>query len=109
MPNYFKFCTTHCFLIWAFLMGMTAHAQPTSPDPLQVRSWAASCSNCHGTNGQAQGGMVTLAGQSKDELVSKMLAYKSGQRPATVMHQLAKGYSDTQIEAISSYFSAQKK
>ena len=53
--------------------------------------------------------MVTLAGQSKDELVSKMLAYKSGQRPATVMHQLAKGYSDTQIEAISSYFSAQKK
>jgi len=90
-------------------MGVSAQALTTSPDPLQVRSWAASCANCHGTNGQAQAGMVTLAGQSKDDIIGKMHEFKSGQRPATVMHQLAKGYSESQIEAISSYFSAQKK
>jgi len=38
-----------------------------------------------------------------------MRAFKSGARPATVMHQLAKGYSDAQIEAIAAYFAAQKK
>ena len=32
-----------------------------------------------------------------------------GARPATVMHQLAKGYSDAQIEVIAAYFAAQKK
>ena len=28
-------------------------AQAQAPDPLQVRSWAAGCANCHGTNGMA--------------------------------------------------------
>jgi len=38
-----------------------------------------------------------------------MKAFKSGARPATVMHQLAKGYSDAQIEVIAAYFAAQKQ
>jgi cytochrome c553 len=109
MPNYFKFVIPIYFLFLAGFMGASAQAQTTSPDPLQVRSWAASCANCHGTNGQAQAGMVTLAGQSKDDIIGKMHEFKSGQRPATVMHQLAKGYSESQIEAIAAYFSAQKK
>jgi cytochrome c553 len=59
--------------------------------------------------GQAQPGMPSLAGQSKDELVRKMQDYKAGRLPATLMHQLAKGYTDEQIEAIAAYFAAQKK
>jgi cytochrome c553 len=50
-----------------------------------------------------------LAGRSKDDIVTQMKAFKSGARPATVMHQLAKGYSDAQIEVIAAYFAAQKK
>jgi hypothetical protein len=53
--------------------------------------------------------MVALAGANKDELVKKMQDYKAGRVSATVMHQLAKGYSDAQIVAIASYFAAQKK
>jgi cytochrome c553 len=87
----------------------SAHSQTQSPDPLQVRSWAAGCANCHGTNGRAEPGMVALAGANKDELVKKMQDYKAGRVSATVMHQLAKGYSDAQIVAIASYFAAQKK
>jgi cytochrome subunit of sulfide dehydrogenase len=109
MPNYLKFFTPLFFLLFAGVMAASAQAQPISPDPLQVRSWAASCSNCHGTNGQAQPGMASLAGQSKEDIIGKMREFKSGQRPATVMHQLAKGYSDSQIETIAAYFSAQKK
>jgi cytochrome subunit of sulfide dehydrogenase len=40
--------------------------------------------------------------------VAKMQAYKSGALPATLMHQIAKGYSDEQIQAIAAYFAAQK-
>jgi len=100
--------TPRGWMIVALLLSAgLAHAQ--APDPLQVRSWAASCANCHGTDGRAQPGMDSLAGVSKDDLTKKMLDFKAGRRPATIMHQLAKGYSDEQIEAIAAYFAAQKK
>lgn len=78
-------------------------------DALQVRSMAASCANCHGTVGVAQPGMETLAGQTKDDLLKKMQDFKSGKKPATLMHQLSKGYSDEQLEQLASYFSVLKK
>jgi sulfide dehydrogenase cytochrome subunit len=89
------------------LPALAAHAQ--SPDPLHVRSWASACANCHGTNGVAQPGNVALAGMNRDEIVQKMLDFKNGKRPATIMHQLAKGYSDEQIAAIAAYFAAARK
>ncbi|MDE2416504.1 MAG: c-type cytochrome [Burkholderiales bacterium] len=83
------------------------HAQ--SIDPLQVRGWAAACANCHGTNGVAQAGNESLAGVNKDDLLKKMRDFKTGKKPATIMHQLSKGYSDEQLAALAGYFSAQKK
>lgn len=93
----------------ALALGLMTPAGAESVDARQVRSWAAACSNCHGTNGQALPGMEPLAGVSQEETVRKMLDFKSGRRPATLMHQLAKGYSDEQIRAIAGYFAAQKK
>jgi sulfide dehydrogenase cytochrome subunit len=96
----------HGLTVLALIAGSgLAQAQ----DALQVRSWAASCANCHGTDGRAQPGMESLAGANKDDMVRKMLDFKAGRRPATIMHQLAKGYSDDQIVAIAAYFAAQKK
>ena len=80
-----------------------------SADALQVRSMAAACANCHGTNGVAQQGMDSLAGQPKDDMLNKLLDFKAGKRPATIMHQLAKGYSDAQLEQLAGYFAALKK
>ncbi|MFM8865695.1 MAG: c-type cytochrome [Limnohabitans sp.] len=100
--------TAHGFMAVALLAAAGfSHAQ--SPDAAQVRSWAASCANCHGTDGRAQPGMESLAGANKDDMVKKMLDFKAGRKPATIMHQLAKGYSDEQIVAIAGYFAAQKK
>jgi cytochrome subunit of sulfide dehydrogenase len=42
-------------------------------------------------------------------MAEQLKAFKAGTRPATVMHQLAKGYSDAQIEQIAAFFAAQKK
>lgn len=77
-------------------------------DPLQARSWAGACANCHGTNGNAVAG-EPLAGMKREDIVQKMLDFKNGRKPATVMHQLAKGYTDEQIAAIAGWFAAQKR
>ena len=61
----------------AMVLVASLSAQAQAPDALQVRSWAAGCANCHGTNGQAQPGMVSLAGVSQDDIVRKMQDYLS--------------------------------
>ena len=71
------------------------------------RYLAGNCANCHGTLGAAKGAMPSLAGQKKETLVEQMRAFRDGKRPATVMHQLAKGYSDAQIEVIAEFFARQ--
>lgn len=88
-------------------LGATTAAGQGS-DPNLARSLAATCANCHGTNGVSQGEVESLAGQKKEDLVRKMQEFKSGKRPATIMHQLAKGYSDEQIDLIADWFASRK-
>lgn len=85
----------------------TSWAQPKA-DPNLARNLAATCANCHGTNGNARGDMKVLAGVSADKITAMMADYKSGNQPATIMHQIAKGYTDEQIRLIAAYFAAQK-
>jgi len=70
---------------------------------------AATCTGCHGTDGKTVGdALPALAGQSKQALLASLMAFKSGGRSATVMTQLAKGYSDQDLEKIAAFFAAQK-
>jgi sulfide dehydrogenase cytochrome subunit len=80
-------------------------------DALYVNSLAASCAGCHGFQGKATEGTSAwaIAGLNKAYFVAQMQAFKSGARPATVMHQLSKGLSDAQIQTLATYFAAQKK
>ena len=41
--------------------------------------------------------------------MKKLMDFKSGAKPATIMHQLSKGYTDDQMEAIVGWFAAQPK
>lgn len=78
-------------------------------DVNSARSLAATCATCHGTDGISVGGVPpSIAGQNKDYLLQQLKDFKAGKRPATVMHQLAKGYSDEQLERIAAYFAAVK-
>ena len=88
------------------VLALPALAQGT--DPNLGRNLAAACASCHGTNGVSVQGMPNLAGQQRVYLVQQMQDFKTGKRPATVMHQLAKGYTNEQIEALAAYFSAKK-
>lgn len=88
------------------LLGSQATAEELGPEKkLQAASLAATCANCHGTNGVGvQGSAVTsLANLSVEYIKTNMIWFKTGQRPATVMHQLAKGYTDEQIDIIANY------
>ena len=74
-----------------------------------ARALAATCANCHGTDGRSVTKEVKpLAGMAQQDLAAALRAFKAGTRPATVMHQIAKGYNDAQIEALASYFSGVK-
>ena len=74
------------------------------------RNLAASCAICHGTDGRAATkDVIPLAGLPKDHIATQMRAFRDGKRPATVMHQIAKGYSDEQIDQLASWFASQKR
>ena len=77
-------------------------------DPNAARNLTAACANCHGTNGRSTDAMPALAGLPKEYLVKQMKDFQSGARPATIMHQISKGYTGAQIEAMAAYFAAQK-
>jgi cytochrome subunit of sulfide dehydrogenase len=75
-----------------------------------VRALASNCAACHGTQGKSQPGAAVpgLAGRPKESLVIAMQEFKDGKRTATLMHQIAKGYSAEEIAAMGDYFANQK-
>ncbi len=102
-----RFHTRLAVMLLSSLAGTCALAQ----DPLLARSLAATCANCHGTDGRTVSGSAVppLAGLPKDYMIQQMNAFKNGTRQATVMHQLAKGLTDAQIESTAAYFSVLKR
>ena len=89
----------------AAFCATTAYAQ----DANAIRGMAATCANCHGTEGRSSGVIPGLAGADKNYIVGQMQDFKSGKRASTIMQQLARGFSDAQIEQIAGYFAAQHK
>ena len=75
------------------------------------RSLAAGCAICHGTGGKPAPGapLIPLAGLPSDHIAAQMRAFRDGKRPASVMHQIAKGYTDAEIDAIAAWFAGQKR
>ena len=96
--------------IWTsalLLAGSLATGAAQAQEAMLARNLAATCANCHGTNGQARGDMKPLAGLAAPLIIAALADYKSGARPATVMQQIAKGYTDAQIKLVADYFAAQ--
>lgn len=86
-----------------------AIAPASAQDPGASRTLAATCFTCHGTEGNSvQGVPPSLAGRNATELFQAMKDFQSGKRPATIMHQLSRGYTDSQLQAIAAYFASVK-
>lgn len=98
-----------------FIAALFAAACPTwaaaqGQQALYVSSLAATCANCHGTSGKPADGssLPRLAGMPREQMAAQLMAFRAGTRPATIMHQITKGYSDAQISQLADYFAAQK-
>ena len=78
-------------------------------DPQAGRNLASACFTCHGTDGNSvQGVPPSLAGRASAEIYQIMKEFQAGKRPATIMHQQARGYSDAQLKLIAAYFAQAK-
>jgi cytochrome c553 len=88
-------------------LGAASPSGGQQGDPNVGRSVAATCANCHGTNGVSVGEVASLAGRPKDELVRKMQDFKAGRTQGTIMPQLARGFTDEQIDVVAAWFAAQ--
>ncbi len=94
-------------LICGALLALAASGA-LAQDPNLARNLAATCANCHGTNGHALTDMKPLAGVSADKILAQLADYRSGNQPATIMHQIVKGYNEDQLKLIAGYFAVQK-
>jgi sulfide dehydrogenase cytochrome subunit len=76
-----------------------------------ARALAMNCAMCHGTDGRTVEGssVAPLGGRPAAEIAAQMKAFKEGTRQATIMHQIAKGYSDAEIAAMADYFAKQTR
>ena len=91
------------------LLPLFLPALACAQDAAAGRSLAATCFTCHGTDGNSvQGVPPSLAGRPANELFQAMKDFQAGKRPATIMHQHAKGYTDEQLKSIAAYFAAVK-
>lgn len=91
------------------ITGIAAGDIVLSAPNSHTRTLAASCAACHGSNGNALAGNAILAGIDKTYFITQMMAFKNGDRPATVMHRHAKGLQNEEINQLADYFSMQKK
>jgi cytochrome subunit of sulfide dehydrogenase len=82
-----------------------AAAQAASPEP---PAGASSCTGCHPANAGVETPVPRLAGRNAAEIVAAMAAFRSGQRPASVMNRIAKGFAIEDIQAIAAWYAAQR-
>ena len=68
---------------------------------------ATSCSGCHPAS-RVTSPVPRLAGVDQAAIVRALQEFRSGQRPATVMDRIAKGFTEDEIQALAAWFATQK-
>lgn len=90
------------------VLAALAAAPAQAQDPNLARNLAATCANCHGNTGNALGDMKPLAGLTAEKILAQLADFRSGNQPATIMHQIVKGYTDDQLKLVAGWYAAQK-
>ena len=100
-----RFCKAPAFAGITVLMVATI---TTRADAAEAPAGASSCSGCHAASASVQTPVPALLGRPSGEIVRAMGQFRSGQRQATVMDRIAKGFSDDEIAAIAAWYAALK-
>ena len=84
---------------------VSTHAAALSGD--QARSLAGTCLTCHGAvRGKPTFG-PRLEGMDATRLADRLRAYRNGEGGSLVMRQLARGYTDVEVQALAQWFASQ--
>jgi cytochrome subunit of sulfide dehydrogenase len=90
----------------AFIAQASAGRAAADVADADVSVIAGNCANCHGTKGRSPGAIPGIAGAPYAVLKAQLLAYQADEIPGTtVMNRLAKGYTESELDAIARYFS----
>jgi sulfide dehydrogenase cytochrome subunit len=85
-------------LLWLPFGAMAADAPPG----------ASSCSGCHPASQSVDTPVTRLIGRNPADIVAAVKAFRSGEKSATIMDRIAKGFTDDEIKAIADWYGAQK-
>jgi sulfide dehydrogenase cytochrome subunit len=87
------------------LLPLPAFTAAPAPSPQVL---GMNCDGCHGPHGKSQpdSPIPGLAGLPADYIASQMKAFRSGERPSTIMGRIAKGYTDADFAAIGQYYAS---
>jgi cytochrome subunit of sulfide dehydrogenase len=80
-------------------------ASAAAPEP---PAGASQCTGCHAAGAKVDTAVPRLAGRSAADIIAQMQAFKTGQKQATVMDRIAKGFTDDEIRAIAEWYAQQK-
>ena len=104
-----------CLLAAPLLLAAACQQAPAHPSPeppvsetsqlSQAATLAATCSGCHAGPGT---GVPNLDQMNAGTLSARLAFYKADADGTTVMHRIARGYSQAELESISQYLGAEE-
>jgi cytochrome subunit of sulfide dehydrogenase len=94
----------------AFIAGALAAASllPAASIAADAPPGASSCSGCHSPNATDASTPPRLVGRDPAKTVAALQEFRSGQRAATIMDRVVKGFTPEEIQAIAAWYGAQK-
>ena len=92
------------FLAAAIAITTIAAAQAAAEAP----PGAAACTGCHPASTRVTSPVPRLAGLDAAAIVRAMQEFRGGQRIATVMDRIAKGFTEAEVQAIAAWYASQK-
>ena len=95
-------------LSWLAAIPVAALGQGMPPSRSAAPPGASSCGGCHALRPAAGQAVPPIAGRPASEIADAMAAFRAGDRPATVMTRIARGFSAEETGAIAAWLERQR-
>ena len=85
------------------LLGAALGIMSITPASSEAPAGATSCFGCHAPLAAGTLAVPPLEGRTAASIVADMQAFRSGERPSTVMGRIAKGFSEDETRAMAEW------
>jgi cytochrome c553 len=91
------------------LLALSATSAAAKGDRALGEHLSSECVTCHQLSGRVVAGVPSIIGQSEENLVTLMRAYRAKELPNNVMQSIAARFSDEELAALAAFFSSVRK